>query len=68
MLELIIDYRNIEIHLPSVFGLEFTGFEFDDKVAQLLNMEEQQIDVVIVPTDFEVNLAPHEREARSQLA
>lgn len=66
-LELIVDHSDIEIQLPSIFGLEFTGFEFDDEVAQLLDMEEQQIDIVIVPADFDVDLSTDERETRSQL-
>nr|WP_247827424.1 hypothetical protein [Arthrobacter antioxidans] len=40
--------------LPTVLGLECAGLEFDDEVAHLLDVEEQQVDVEVIAADFEV--------------
>src|SRR5699024_1415419 len=67
-LELIINDGHIEIEFASVFGLEFSSFEFNDEVAQLLNVEEQQVDVIVVSADLEMHLASNKRKARTQFS
>lgn len=48
-------------------GLEFTDLEFDDEVAQLLDVEEQQVKVEVVASDLEMHLSSDEGELRPEL-
>jgi hypothetical protein len=52
--EPVIDESDIETELASVARVELRGFQFDDHVAQLLDMKEQQVEVVVVTVDLEV--------------
>ena len=45
-----------------MLGLELARLELDDNVSELLGVEEEQIDVKIIPSDVEVNLAANEGE------
>ena len=51
-----------------MLGLELASLEFDDDVSELFGVEEEQIDVEIIPVDIEVNLAANEGEAGAELA
>lgn len=53
-----IDQGSVEVELAGVLGLELPSLEFDDEVAKLLDVEEEQVDVEIVPVDLEVNCRP----------
>lgn len=66
--EHVIDEGNIEIEFACVFGLELAGFEFNDDVAGLFDVEEQQIDVEVVPVDVEVHLTANECETWAEFA
>src|ERR1019366_4389950 len=57
----------VEVHLAGVLGLELAGLELDDDGAAEPEVEEQQVDVEVLATDFEVHPASHEREADAEL-
>ena len=64
----LIHQRDVEAELTGVFGLELASLEFNDDVSELLGVEEEQIDVEIVPVNIEANLATNEGEAGADLA
>ena len=64
----VVDECDIEVKLAGVFGLEFAGLEFDDDVAGLVDVEEEQVEVEIVDVDVEVDLAADEGETGAELA
>jgi len=47
--------------------LELADLELDDDVAQLLHVEEEQVDREVVAVDLEAHLAAHESEAPTEL-
>lgn len=64
--ELVVDDGNIEAELAGVLGLEFSGLELDDDVTELDDVEEQQVEVEVVPAHVEVHLPADEREAGAE--
>jgi hypothetical protein len=59
--EHVIHKRDVEVELAGVFGLEFAGFQLNDDVAGLFDVEEQQVDV-------EVDLTADDGESGAELA
>ena len=47
----VIDESDVEVEFAGVLGLEFSGLEFDDHIAELFDMEEEQIDVIVIAVD-----------------
>lgn len=62
----VVDEGNVETELTGIARVKVGGLEFDDDVAQLLNVEEQQIDVEVVPIDVEMHLSANERESGAE--
>ena len=50
-----------------MLGLEPADLELDDDVAQLLEVEEEQVDMEVVAVDLEVDLAPDIGESSPEL-
>ena len=67
MPELVIDGREIEIHLPGEFGLEVLDLEFDHHETAQPQMIEEKIEIVVLVGDLEMILAADEREALAKL-
>ena len=61
----VINQRHIEVELPGVLRPELSRFEFDDDIAQLLNVDEEQINAEVVAAPIEVDLPADEGEARA---
>ncbi|MDQ0541000.1 hypothetical protein QF011_003578 [Curtobacterium flaccumfaciens] len=66
--ELVIDECDVEAELAEVLRPELPGLELDHHVPELLDVEEQQVDVEVVPVDVEVHLPADEREPLPELA
>lgn len=64
----VVDHGDVEAELTGVAGFERAGLELDDDVAQLLDVEEEQIDGEVGAVDIEMDLAPDEGEASAELA
>jgi hypothetical protein len=64
----VVHQGDVEVELAGVLGLELPGFEFDDVVAQLLDVEEEQVDVEVIPANIKVHSPTDERESRTELA
>ena len=60
----LIHERDVKAELAGVLGLELARLELDDNVSELLGVEEEQVDVKIIPSDVEVNLAADKGENR----
>jgi hypothetical protein len=58
----------VEVELAGVFGLKLAGFEFDDDIAELFDVEEQEVDVEVISVDVEVHLPADEGESGTQFA
>lgn len=59
-----VSQRPVEVELSGVLRLELSRFEFDDDVAQLLYVEEEQVNVEVITTNIEVDLPADEGETR----
>ena len=57
----------VKVHLAGVFGLERPDLELDHHEATQSQVVEQQVQVVVLPADLHVVLAPHQREAHAKL-
>ena len=44
--QFVVNQSNVELELAGEFGLELPGLQLDDHVAQLLHVEEQQVDTI----------------------
>jgi hypothetical protein len=64
--EPVVNEGDVEAELSGVLGLEFSGFQFDDYVPQLLDVEEQQREIEVIACDVEVDLPSHECEPCAQ--
>jgi hypothetical protein len=61
--QLIIDSREVEIHLPGKFGLEIFDLQFDYDEAAHAEMLEKQVEVVILVADLNMILTADECKA-----
>lgn len=66
--ELVVHERDVETKFAGILRLELFRFEFDDDVAQLLNMKEEQIEIKVIPSNVEMYLAADETEPSFKLA
>lgn len=64
----VINQRHVEVEFSCVLRLELSRFEFDDDVAQLLYVEEDQVNVEVITAYIEMDLPSDEGEARPQFA
>lgn len=67
MAELVIDDGDVEGQLPGELVPELTDLKLNDDVADLLGVEQQQIDEEFVAVDGEVDLPADEGEPRAEL-
>ena len=66
--EPVIDQGDVKTKLAGMFGLELAGFQFDDHVPELLDVEEQQVEIEVIAGYIEVDLASHECETCAQFS
>ena len=60
--EFVIDNSDIEIKLPGVLGLELSSLQLDDEITELLDVEEQEVYIEVVPSYLDVDLLADESE------
>ena len=60
--QLVLYKLDVESELSDVLGFELTDLQLDDDVAQLLYVEEQEVDKELVAVHVEGNLPPDETE------
>ena len=65
--ELVIDLCNVEPELPGKRWLEDAFFQFDHDVAQLPDVEEQEVNVEVGPVDLKMHLSAHVSETCAEL-
>ena len=63
---LVIHHVEVEVHLGCVLGFEGSAFQIDDDEAAQLEVIEKEVDVEIVVSEFEVDLATDKREAGAE--
>jgi len=65
--QVLIDPGDVEAELAGELRFELADLELNDDVPHLRDVEEQQVDVEVVPADVEVDLLPDEGEAGAEL-
>ena len=66
-LQPVVDQRHVKAKLARVFGLELARLQLDHDVPQLGDVEEQQVQLEVVPVDVEMHLPSDEGEAAAEL-
>ena len=66
-LEFVVDERHVEAELACILGLELPRLQLNDDVAQLLHVEEQEVEVKIITAHFQLNPPANKGKARAQL-
>jgi len=64
---LIVDHVEVEIHFGRVFRFECAAFQINDDEAAELQVIEEEVQIEIVITEFEVDLTTNEGEAGAEL-
>jgi len=67
MAEHVIDSGEVEVHLACVLRLERSHLQIDHHEASELQMVEEEIELEILASNFQRNLAPDEGEAHAEL-